>query len=267
MAAAADFGIEKTSPENGSTGMSVDNMGVKVYFNEDVNSKANRKANSAKCKLVDNKGKTVPSRVVFNPDEHEVMMVLAETGNAGAKKAKIKGDTKYKLIIDEGFISDKGHVLKEAQTISFKTLNPKSSMTVSMAMMGVMVVGMVFFTSREAKKTAKEQAKSKEDSKVNPYKVAKKTGKSVEEIVAKEDKKKSKSAAAAARKNKKDSDDEEEEDSGKKKVSRPRPISEAGSSYKAAVKKKPQPNNGGKKNQPQKKKSQNPNKNKGKRKK
>ena len=62
-------------------------------------------------------------------------------------------------------------------------------------MMGVMIVGMVFFTSRSAKKEAeKQRQESKKSETVNPYKEAKKTGKSVEEIVRKDAARKAKEA-------------------------------------------------------------------------
>ena len=67
---------------------------------------------------------------------------------------------------------------------------------------------------------------------VNPYKVAKKTGKSVEDIVAKDQKKKEKSASALARKERHKRENKVEISSNNMRVSAPRPISEAGSTYK-----------------------------------
>ena len=228
FASAAPFGVEETSPKNGETGMSVDNMGVKVYFNEDIYSKDNQKANAKRCKLTDPKGKKVPVRTVFNPKEKNIMMVLADT----EKGAKIKGSTKYKLTIDSGFVSTKGNIMEKPVTVSFKTLNPQSSMTVSMVMMGVMVVGMIFFTSREAKKQAQKDVRKKEEA-VNPYKEAKRTGKSVEEVVAAEQKKKEKQAAKDEAKKKRHKEENKVEiASDNIRVSKPMPISLGGSTYK-----------------------------------
>ncbi len=182
----ADFGIEKTTPKDGSSGMAVDNMGVKVFFNQDVYNEKNTKANEEKCKLTDAKGKEIPSKIVFSKKDKHVMLVLADTGDKG-----VKGKTEYTLTIEKGFLSSDGEALQKKEEVTFKTLDPKATMTVSMVMMGLMVVGMVFFTSREAKKKAEEGVKKKEE-KVNPYKVAKETGKSVESVVEKDQKRKAK---------------------------------------------------------------------------
>ncbi|MEA4922334.1 MAG: hypothetical protein VB031_03085 [Eubacteriaceae bacterium] len=233
LAFASDFGIEKTAPKDGATGQAIDNMGVKVYFTEAVYSKKYQKANAKKCHLLDNKGKKIPSRVAFSSDEKNVMLVLADTSKDAKKKASIKSETKYTFVMDGGFTSADGDTM-DKYTMSFKTLNQKTSMRVSMAMMGVMVVGMIFFTSREAKKQAKEAANKKE-APVNPYKESKRTGKSVEEIVAKDQKKKEKVAAAQAKKARHKRENKEEISSDNMRVPAPRPISAAGSTYKYPV--------------------------------
>lgn len=236
----ASFTIEKTSPEDGSTGMSVDNMGVKVFFSKDIYNKDNEAANIKLCTLKDDKGKVIPSKVVFSEKNKDVMLVLADTGSKQENKAK--GKTKYTLIIEKGLKAADGSVMAEGKKVTFETLDPKSSMTVSMVMMGLMLVGMIFFTSREAKKQAQGDTPKKEE-KVNPYKVARETGKSVEEVVEKDRKRKEKQAAAAAKKTRRkgeDEDDEEEVASDNMRVSRPRPISEAGSTYRHVRPKKKQ---------------------------
>ena len=59
---------------------------------------------------------------------------------------------------------------------------------------------MVFFTVRSTKKAQeKENEEKKKTEGVNPYKEAKRTGKSVEEIVAKDNRKKKKREEAEAR--------------------------------------------------------------------
>lgn len=235
----ADFSIEKTSPEDGSTGMAVDNMGVKVFFNKDVYDKDNEEANAKLCTLTDPKGKVVPSKVVFSEKSKNEMLVLAHTGKDG--QTIIKGKTKYTLTIKEGMKAADGTIMEKGAKVTFETLDPKSTMTVSMVMMGLMVVGMVFFTSREAKKQAQGGAKTpKKDDKVNPYKVSKETGKSVEEIVEKDQKRKEKKAAAAAKKAKGKQNGKEETSSDNYRVKGPRPISAAGAKYRHVRPKKTQ---------------------------
>ncbi len=260
FASAAAFRVDETSPKDGQTGMSVDNMGVKIHFTEDVYSKDNQKANAKLCKLLDSKGKAVPLRVVFNPKDKKVVMVLADT----EKGAKINGSTRYTLTIGAGFVSDDGQTLDKEEKVTFETLNPRSSTTVSMVMMGVMIVGMIFFSSREAKKQLQKDPNAKKET-VNPYKEAKRTGKSVEEIVAAEEKKKEKEKAKREKKKKQEEENKVEIASDNIRVSKPRPISAAGSSYKPARarKKTEQAANAGQSN---KKNQQNKNRKKGKKK-
>lgn len=227
FAFAATFAVTETSPSDGQTGMAIDNMGVKVEFNQPVYSKKYNKSNTALCKLTDAKGKAIPLRVVFNPKEPSVILVLADT----TKKVTITGNTKYTMTIAPEFSAADGSQLGKQEKVEFTTLNPSTSMTASMVMMGAMVVGMVFFTTRTAKKEA-EKSKDKKDEPVNPYKVAKETGKSVAEIVAQEQKKKEKRAEKEAKHKRHAAENKVEIASKNMRVSKPRPVSAGGSQYK-----------------------------------
>ena len=235
--AASSLKVEQTSPRDKATGQSVDNMGVKVYFNKDVYSKSKtvRKANADRCQLYDNKGRKISTKVAFSSDEKRVMLVVANT--TGKHKAKIKSQTKYTLRIKSGFASADGSTMS-AYSMSFTTLNQRSSMYISFGMMGVMVVGMVFFTMREQKRQAKREREAREGYvPINPYKEAKRTGKSVEEIVAREQERKERIEEQLAKQRKKEQaraekEAEKEAEKDYMRVSRPRPISEAGSTYK-----------------------------------
>lgn len=225
--------IINTSPKDGDTGMAIDNMGVKVFFSEEIYSTDNAPANIGKCKLTDEKGKKVPTQVVFSEEDPTVMLVLADPNNS---KTNIKGSTEYTLTIDEGFVAASGNELGKPYTVSFTTLNPRNAMFISMGMMVAMIGGMLFFGMRDQKKKAEDSKKKKTGYEaVNPYKEAKRTGKSVEEIVEQEQKKKEKFEAKEAKKSsrEKDEDEEDERPEDTLRVPRPRPISEAGSTYRA----------------------------------
>ena len=233
--------IEAQSPENGATGTAVENASLKIWFNQDVRPQSEqvRQANEKAIKLVDEKGKNIPIYVAYSPDEEGLMMVLSDNS------AQIQGDTEYTLTIDPSFQAASGDTLAEGDKVSFTTLNQSQATTVNMIMMGVMMVGMIFFTSRSMKKQQeKEKAAKGKTETVNPYKEAKRTGKSVEEIVEKDKKNKEKQAAAAAKrayKNQRAKAAKEKADkntsSDKKRVAGPRPISAAGGQYKPAKKK------------------------------
>ena len=233
--------IEAQYPENGATGTAVENASLKIWFNQDVRPQSEqvRQANEKAIKLVDEKGKNIPIYVAYSPDEEGLMMVLSDNS------AQIQGDTEYTLTIDPSFQAASGDTLAEGDKVSFTTLNQSQATTVNMIMMGVMMVGMIFFTSRSMKKQQeKEKAAKGKTETVNPYKEAKRTGKSVEEIVEKDKKNKEKQAAAAAKrasKNPRAKAAKEKADkntsSDKKRVAGPRPISAAGGQYKPAKKK------------------------------
>lgn len=236
----SNFKIVSSTPENGAKGVSVENLSVKIYFNTDMMPTKNiRKANLKQFKLVDEKGKKIPVKVYYSHKEEGLLMVVSDTIN---NDITIKGDTEYTLKIGKDLQSADGTRLGKKESITFKTLDQSKSTTVYMVMMGVMIVGMVFFTSRSAKKEAekKKQTSGRHET-VNPYKEAKRTGKSVEEIVKKDEERKAKEAAALAKQREADAELEESMNpkmasvSSNKRVSAPRPISAAGSKYKVKV--------------------------------
>lgn len=245
FAGQGELTIEEQYPKDGATGTAVENASIKVWFNQEVRpaNKEIRKANKKAVKLVDGKGKEVPIYVAYSPDEN-MMMVLS------SNEAKIEGDTKYTLTIDPSFQASGGDRLAAPDKVAFTTLDQSQNMTVNMVMMGVMMVGMIFFSSRSMKKQMeKDKAdKGKRDT-VNPYKEAKRTGKSVAEIVEKDSKTKEKEAAAAAKRAAKrakaEQNDIEGDSLNNKRVAGPRPISAVGGKYKVQpAKGKPQQKQG-----------------------
>lgn len=107
--------------------------------------------------------------------------------------------------------------------------------------MVLMMVGMIFFTTRSAKKAMEKTEETKDVYvPINPYKEAKRTGKSVEEVVAEEKKRKAKFEAAAAKKHAEEQAlieqiKKEEAKKYNKRVAGRRPISAAGSDYKVKL--------------------------------
>lgn len=238
----ADTGltIKETYPENGSKGASIENLGVKIYFSEDLTEKEVGKANKDAFQLYDSKGKKLPTRVLYNEKEKGVVLVLLDTKKD--KKIKVESNSEYTLKISGDVVSDEGNTLGKDREISFKTLNQGTNTMISMGMMVIMIGSMIVITTRSAKKAGEEEARKREE-KVNPYKEAKKTGKSVEEIVEKDRKKKEKAAREAAKAAEKKAMEEAEyedddDEVNKYRVARRRPASAAGSKYVAGVKKK-----------------------------
>ena len=233
--------IAEFYPKNGATGTALDNMDVKVYFSENVYNKATNQSNKKYVKLYNTKtGKEVGTQIAFNEKEKDVMLVLANTDKNW--NSIIKDNTQYTCEIQSGFVSTSGDTLGETQKTTFTTQNSKTSGYISFGMMGVMVVGMIFMTMREAKKQAREAEKKRHGNKaqketVNPYKVAKKTGKSVEEVVAEDQKKKAREASRAKAKAERQKREHKTEIAdGNLRVHGPAPISAGGATYKTGRK-------------------------------
>ena len=246
----ANFKIEKTTPKDNAKNVSVENLSVKIYFDTKMlpKDKATREANAKQFKLTDKKGKKIPIKVYYSHKEEGLVMVVSDTVK---KEIQIEGNTEYDLTIGKDLQSTDGTKMGVSQKLHFKTLDQKGSTRIYMLMMGVMIVGMVFFSSRSAKKAMEKENEEKGKSEtVNPYKEAKRTGKSVEEIVEKDKKRKAKQAEADAKRKAEEKKLQEEVEAklrkeNNKRVSKARPISAAGSTYKVDVKKtaKPSGNN------------------------
>ena len=228
--------IKEQYPADGATGTAIDNAGIKIWFNQDVRPANDdiRKANKKAIKIVDENGEKLPIYVAYSAKEEGLMMVLVDTNK------QLEGDMEYTMTIEDTFQATSGDTLTGGDKVTFKTMNQKRTMTVNMILMFVMMGGMMFFatkTTQHDKKKEKE-AKGKHDT-VNPYKEAKRTGKSVEEIVARDQKTKAKEAAAKAKHDAKKAKEKEEarrEELNIHKVAGPRPISAAGGKYKVPQK-------------------------------
>ena len=245
----ANFNIEKTTPENNAKNVSVENLSVKIYFDTEMlpKDKASREANAKQFKLTDKKGKKIPIKVYYSHKEEGLVMVVSDTVK---KDIQIEGDTEYDLTIGKNLTSTDGTKMGVSHKLHFKTLDQKGSTRIYMIMMVVMIVGMIFFSSRSAKKAMEKEKEEKGKSEtVNPYKEAKRTGKSVEEIVEKDKKRKAKQAEAEEKRRAEEKKIQEEvaeklRKESNKRVSKARPISAAGSTYKVEVKKTANPSGG-----------------------
>lgn len=245
----ANFKIESTTPKDDAKNVSVENLSVKIYFDTKMlpKDKASREANAKQFKLTDKKGKKIPIKVYYSHKEEGLVMVVSDTVK---KDIQIEGNTEYDLTIGKNLTSTDGTKMGVSQKLHFKTLDQKGSTRIYMLMMGVMIVGMIFFSSRSAKKAMEKENEEKGKTEtVNPYKEAKRTGKSVEEIVEKDKKRKAKQAEAEEKRRAEEKKLQEEVEAklrkeNNKRVSKARPISAAGSTYKVEVKKTAKPSGG-----------------------
>lgn len=231
---AQDLKIEKSYPRDTQENTSKENMGVKLWFNNDMGNKTSEKANQKAFSITDSKGNKIPIRVFYNPKDSKEVMVLADAVKiAENKNLIIKDNAEYTLHISGDVTDNEGNTLGKEQKITFKTMNQAKNTQIYMVMMVIMFGAMFMFSSRQAKKKMEEERTSTKEEPFNPYKEAKRTGKSVDEVIAAHEKEMEKRAKKAARHAKPEEDDEEEyeEDNGNYKVKGPRPITAGGGTY------------------------------------
>jgi hypothetical protein len=165
------------------------------------------------------------------------VLVLLDTtydgdGDGKADYMNAVQNSEYKLVVSGNLTDDNGNILGQDKAIKFTTINQSLSMGVNMAMMTVMMVGMVVVSSKQTKKQVEEMKKQAAEEAFNPYKEAKRTGKSVQEVIALHEKEVAKKEAKEAKKAAKDEDDEYEWiDINTYRVGKPRTVREGGSSY------------------------------------
>lgn len=197
---AAD-GLELVSsyPEDGQKNTSMENLGVKLTFNHPINSEEAKKVDASKFSIVDQDGEKVPVQVLFSEKNDGLVLVVADIDQGFIAK----NNSEYTLTIDGGLVDNDGNVLEKAQTITFRTYNQRVNNMVNMGMMFFMFGGIMFFTMRQNKQKEEENSDKDENKEAfNPYREAKRTGKSVEEVMAEQARKEEKLARKKARKNK-----------------------------------------------------------------
>ncbi|MDR1245848.1 MAG: hypothetical protein LBK57_02330 [Clostridiales Family XIII bacterium] len=230
-------------PEEGSNASPPANLGIKLFFDNNVSSRELREQNESCFKLIDDEGKAVPLKVLYTDADPNYILVIAEPED---EKLGLGSDREYRFEIAQELQALDGSTLDAPESITFRTRNSSMDMTINMVIMGVMVAGMLVFSTISMRRQMKKSAASDEKQKVNPYKVAKETGKNVTDIVAQEDKKKQKVAKKNAAKGDRNDDKSAVKDGVEtaenvdrrrvKRVKGPRPVSAAGSSYKSGRK-------------------------------
>lgn len=199
----SELTLVSSYPKDGQKNMSMENLGVKLTFNSPINSEEAKKADADKFAIYDEDGKAIPIQVLFSDKNDGLVLVLADPD----KGFTAKNNSEYKLVVDEGVVDNDGNALAKPVTVTFRTYNQRVNNMVNMAMMFIMFGGIMVLSVRQQnqKKEEEETQNPKEAPKeaFNPYKEAKKTGKSVEEVMAEQAKKEEKEAKKKARKKKK----------------------------------------------------------------
>lgn len=230
------FEIVETYPADGAKNAAVENLGVKFTFSSPIDAEANHEANAKCFSLIGPEGNTLPTKIYYNPKDSTQLLLLYDTTETGPLTGG--SSEHYQVKVSGNLVDNEGNVLGQDINIGFDTINQTFNTGVYMVIMVLMMGGMVFFTTRQARKKAAEgtqDGRAPKEEAFNPYKEAKRTGKSVAEVTAIHEREVAKAEAKAAKKNVREYDedyeDEEEFDNGNYKVKGPRPISAGGSSY------------------------------------
>ena len=234
---AGTLNLTDTYPADESKGAAIENLSIKLYFDTPFTEEKVGTANRNCFALYGPEGEKLPTRVLYPEKEEGVVLVLLDTTvdydkDGVADYMTAQQNSQYKLVVSGDLRDNEGNTLGESKTIAFTTINQKLSMAVNMIMMMVMMGGMVIVSTKQAKKQMEEDRQKMREDAFNPYKEAKRTGKSVQEVIAQHEKEVAKAEAKAAKKASKDEDDEYEWiDINTFRVGKPRTVREGGSSY------------------------------------
>ena len=109
---AQDLKIEKSYPRDTQENTSKENMGVKLWFNNDMGNETSEKANEKAFSITDSKGNKIPIRVFYNPKDSKEVMVLADAVKiAENKDLIIKDNAEYTLHISADVTDNEGNTL------------------------------------------------------------------------------------------------------------------------------------------------------------
>ena len=245
---AGTFGIESTTPEDGAKNTTKENLCVKINFTSEIGNDESIEANKDAFRIIDKNGKEFPALIYYNKENPKYALILADTTKIPQSgKNAIKDDMEYTCILDADFRDNDGNTLGTDQKISFTTMNQGRGMIIYMVLMVGMMVAMMVATVIQTKKDAEKQAEAavKKEETFNPYKEAKQSGKSVEQVIVEHEKESQKGDGllGGLLGGSKEKQDEEKEERGKRDgeyycVKKPQPISAAGSTYKTGRKAK-----------------------------
>lgn len=226
--------LVSTYPEDGEGGLQAANVAIKMIFSENMTGEQAKNANTNGFKITNAEGETIDYDVLYNAQKYPNEIWLQITEN-------LVDNMEYTVKISEDLQSTAGNSLDEEVTLKFSTRDTSADSNGYMVLMVLMVVGMVVFTAWDTKRNLKkESGETEEDKKVNPYKEAKKTGKSVEEIIAKTEQEKAQAEKRKAKAGKKQSVNDKTEEAtdvkeGVKKVKQRKPISAIGIATPAKI--------------------------------
>jgi opacity protein-like surface antigen len=227
-------------PEKNNDHVPVDTVGIKLFFDGDVTAESVRDINGAEdiFKFSGGKNEKLETKAYFDKKDSGYILVIASKKDDKGNDISLEQKSKYKLTISGKLTSADGKVLGDDEVIDFQTVDMSGNTKIYMLLMALMVVGMVGMTFVSNRRKARAKAEAEGAKVINPYKLAKEKGITVQEamrIVEREKEKREKRLAAAGIDPKQIAAPKEEAPKGHR-VKVARPVSAGGSAYKTGRK-------------------------------
>ena len=250
FAAGGSLSFVKSTPESGDTNVPIDNVGIKLFFNDNVTSDSVWASNALAFTLKDSSGNLVNFEAYRGEkigEENYILVLARPESTVEGQPAQLMQDSTYTLTISADLMSADGATLGEEISISFTTMDVAANSRISMIMMVLMLVAVFALMFITNWRKMKAEAEARALANANPYKLAKEKGMTVDEAKTLIDKAKEKNKKQLEKVGGKAPEPVERKssaprlDSKKKKkethkVKGPKPISEGGSSFKTGRK-------------------------------
>ncbi|MDR1496001.1 MAG: Ig-like domain-containing protein [Clostridiales Family XIII bacterium] len=236
--AASSLNLISSSPSDGDDNLQSQNVGIKLYFDDDVTAQSVQKANAGCFKFTYRDGddtKELPVKAYFDT-QRDKGYILAIIDTNDVKNQMLDNNKSYQLTISGDLTSVNGKTLGSDKTLNFKTIDQSGTTRIYMLLMVAMVgamIGMTIFQNKRKQKAAAEVAAK--GGKVNPYKLAKEKKISVKEameLIERDRQRRLKRLGIAEGKDEIAAAEAAKKPRDTKKVKAPKPISATGSTYK-----------------------------------
>jgi len=247
FAAEGTLNFLKSSPESGGSGVPIENVGVKLFFDNNVTHESVWASNSKAFTLTDPEGNNVDYEAFAGqkPGEEGYILVLArpeplQEGQPG----QLIQNAVYTLVVSGDLMAVSGARLGEEIKISFETMDMAANSRLSMIVMVVMMVGIIVIMFLTNMRKMKAEAEAAALMKANPYRIAKDKSISIDEAKELIEKAKERNQKQLEKTGGKAPEPEEKKSVAPRlehkkktkkthKVKGPRPVSEGGSSFKS----------------------------------
>jgi len=250
FAADGTLNFIKSTPNSGDTNVPIENVGVKLFFDNNVTDYSVWAANAKAFTLTDPDGNKVEYDAYpgQKPGEEGYILVIARPEPAReGYPGQLTQSAVYTLTVSGELMAVSGARLGEDVRISFETMDMAANSRLSMIVMVIMMVGAVLVMYLMNYRKMKAEAEAAALMKANPYRLAKDKSISVDEAKALIEKAKErnqkqldkvggKAPVAEEKKSLAPRLEAKKKDKKTHKVKGPRPVSEGGSRFKTGRK-------------------------------